>query len=79
MAILLRYYDKDKDGILEPDEIVCLVLDYRNKKVLDPVVAKILEKFDVDKDGHLTAAEVGLLVEDIKVRFPMTKRPLVAR
>jgi hypothetical protein len=67
MAVLLKYYDKDQDGILEPDEIVCLVLDYRNKKVVDPVVSKILAKFDVDKDGNLTAAEVQTLVEDIKL------------
>ena len=67
IAVLLKYNDKDQDGILEPDEIVCLVLDYRNKKVVDPVVSKILAKFDVDKDGKLTAAEVQTLVEDIKL------------
>ena len=66
LAVLLKHYDKNKDGTLSNEEIR-LIVDHVRKtpdKVHEEVKA-IVKKYDTNNDGTVDEAELTELVTDI--------------
>ena len=67
LQLLLKYYDKDKNGTLSDDEIKEIIREYKEhpKSInTNPDVIKILKRYDTDGDNQLSIEEVKVLVAD---------------
>lgn len=66
LAVLVKHYDRNRDGTLNDDEIADIVNACRkDPKGVHPEVVTILQKYDENKDGKLDASEVKSLITDI--------------
>lgn len=56
--LLLRYYDKNKNGKLSKEEIRAIVEDYNDDKISDKRVIQIIQKYDTDGNKKLGPQEI---------------------
>lgn len=66
LAVLLKFYDTNKDGQLSDDEISLIVAEAQKKAHENAEVAAVLSKYDTNKDGHLDDNEIKDMVVEIK-------------
>ena len=52
LQTLLKAYDKDGSHSLSEEEIQAMVADYKENKVSDPSVRRILSQYDDNQDGY---------------------------
>jgi len=65
-AVLMKHYDRNRDGTLSDGEIADIVDQFKkDPKSVHPEVKSILVKYDDNGDGKLDASEVKSLVTDI--------------
>ncbi len=71
MKVLIKFYDKNRDGRLSLEEIRSLVDDYNHDKIQDPEVKRIIMKFDANDDRQIDEVEVKVFEETVthRVRY----------
>jgi hypothetical protein len=61
LKILIKEYDKNRDGKLSDDEILDIVENCKKNSISNPEVLKVIAKFDLNNDHQIDEEELKVM------------------